>query len=62
MLRIDKFHSVDIQRKGFATFFSLEYDLHDKKTSQELPMSSSVILNRQVTQIVMNLGTQLSEL
>ena len=32
------------------------------KTSQELRMLSSVTINCQVTKIVMNLGSQLSEL
>ena len=34
----------------------------EKKTSQELRMLSSVTLNRQATKIVMNSGSQLSEL
>ena len=34
----------------------------ENKTSQELRMLSSVTLNRQVTKIVMNSGSQLSEL
>ena len=39
-----------------------QFKWHNKKTSQELRMLSSVTLNCQVTQIVMNSGSQLSKL
>ena len=38
------------------------YNDHGEETSQELRMLSSVTINCQITKIVMNSGSQLSEL
>ena len=52
-----------LQKLDFQTVYKV-YTLHGflSKTSQELRKLSSVTLNCQVTKIVMNLGSQLSEL
>ena len=44
------------------TMYTTKKQCIPQKTSQELRMLSSVTLNCQVTMIVMNLGSQLSEL
>ena len=57
-LRRDTYHNVALQ-----SFKKLQLDFDNlKKTSQEFRMLSSVTINCQVTKIVMNSGSQLSEL
>ena len=53
MIKYDHYHDHDLN----MTITTIRYAL--KKTSQELRMLSSVILNCQVTMIVMDSGSQL---
>ena len=61
---ITNLKGIDFENRSMAYgyAFSLDFIPHFFKTSQELRMLSSVTINCQITKIVMNSGSQLSEL